>query len=29
MSMTGLEVFDRTVQKTKSWLHDLMQVLCC
>jgi len=27
MSTTGLEVFDRTVQKTNSWLHDLMQVL--
>jgi len=27
MSATGLEVFDRTVQKTNSWLHDLMQVL--
>jgi uncharacterized protein (DUF2267 family) len=27
MTPTGLEVFDRTVQKTNSWLHDLMQVL--
>ena len=27
MSATGLEVFDRTVQKTNSWLHDLMEVL--
>jgi uncharacterized protein (DUF2267 family) len=27
MSTTGLDVFDRTVQKTNSWLHDLMQVL--
>src|SRR2546428_7228597 len=27
MSTTGLEVFDRTVQRTNSWLHDLMQVL--
>ena len=27
MSATGLEVFDTTVQKTNSWLHDLMQAL--
>ena len=27
MSTTGLEVFDRTVQKTNNWLHDLSQVL--
>lgn len=27
MSATGLEVFDRTIQKTNSWLNDLMQVL--
>jgi uncharacterized protein (DUF2267 family) len=27
MSATGLEVFDRTVQKTNSWLFDLNQVL--
>ena len=27
MSTTGLEVFDRTVQKTNSWLHDLSQIL--
>ena len=27
MSTTGLEVFDRTVQKTNSWFHDLTQVL--
>jgi uncharacterized protein (DUF2267 family) len=27
MSSTGLEVFDKTVQKTNSWLHDLTQVL--
>jgi uncharacterized protein (DUF2267 family) len=27
MSMTGLEVFDTTVQKTNSWLQDLMQIL--
>jgi uncharacterized protein (DUF2267 family) len=27
MSITGLDVFDTTIQKTNSWLHDLMQVL--
>jgi len=27
MSITGVDVFDTTVQKTNSWLHDLMQVL--
>jgi uncharacterized protein (DUF2267 family) len=27
MSTTGLEVFDRTVQKTNSWLLDLSQIL--
>src|SRR5215831_4644448 len=27
MSTTGLEVFDRTVQKTNSWLQDLMFAL--
>lgn len=27
MSSTGLDVFDRTVQKTNSWLTDLTQVL--
>jgi uncharacterized protein (DUF2267 family) len=27
MSTTGLDVFDTTVQKTNSWLNDLMQVL--
>jgi uncharacterized protein (DUF2267 family) len=27
MSSTGPEVFDKTVQKTNSWLHDLTQVL--
>ena len=27
MSTTGLEVFDRTVQKTNSWLNDLSQIL--
>ena len=27
MSITGLDVFDTTVQKTNNWLHDLMQVL--
>ena len=27
MSATGLEVFDRTVQKTNNWLHELMEVL--
>ena len=27
MSTTGLEVFDRTVQKTNNWLHDLSQIL--
>ena len=27
MSATGLDVFDRTVQKTNSWLTDLTQVL--
>jgi uncharacterized protein (DUF2267 family) len=25
MSATGLEVFDTTLQKTNSWLHDIMQ----
>jgi uncharacterized protein (DUF2267 family) len=27
MSVTGLEVFDRTVHKTNEWLNDLMEVL--
>jgi len=27
MSMTGLEVFDTTVQKTNLWLKDIMQAL--
>jgi uncharacterized protein (DUF2267 family) len=27
MSTTGLEVFDRTVQKSNSWLLDLSQIL--
>src|SRR5215475_545037 len=27
MSATGLEVFDRTLEKTNGWLHDLMQIL--
>jgi uncharacterized protein (DUF2267 family) len=27
MSVTGLEVFDRTVHKTNSWLNDLIEVL--
>ena len=27
MSMTGLDVFDRTVYKTNSWLNKLMEVL--
>ena len=27
MSITGLDVFDTTIQKTNSWLHDLMQAL--
>jgi uncharacterized protein (DUF2267 family) len=27
MSATGLDVFDTTLHKTNSWLHDLMQVL--
>jgi uncharacterized protein (DUF2267 family) len=27
MSATGLEVFDTTLQKTNSWLKDLMEVL--
>lgn len=27
MSATGLVVFDTTLQKTNSWLHDLMQAL--
>ena len=27
MSITGLDVFDTTVQKTNNWLHDLMKVL--
>jgi uncharacterized protein (DUF2267 family) len=27
MSTTGLEVFDTTVHKTNSWLHDLTQIL--
>lgn len=27
MSATGLDVFDTTLHKTHSWLHDLMQVL--
>jgi uncharacterized protein (DUF2267 family) len=27
MSMTGLDVFDRTVHKTNNWLNELMEVL--
>ena len=27
MSMTGLDVFDRTVHKTNSWLNELMEIL--
>jgi len=27
MSVTGLDVFDRTVHKTNSWLNDLIEVL--
>jgi uncharacterized protein (DUF2267 family) len=27
MSATGLEAFDTTIQKTNSWLNDLMQVM--
>lgn len=27
MSMTGLDVFDTTVQKTNTWLKDLMRVM--
>ena len=27
MSTTGLDVFDTTVHKTNSWLHDLTQIL--
>jgi uncharacterized protein (DUF2267 family) len=27
MSATGLEVFDRTVQKTNNWLNELMELL--
>jgi uncharacterized protein (DUF2267 family) len=27
MSMTGLDVFDRTIHKTNSWLNELMEVL--
>src|SRR3977135_3061708 len=27
MSMTGLAVFDTTLQKTHQWLNDLMQLL--
>jgi uncharacterized protein (DUF2267 family) len=27
MSATGLDVFDTTLHKTNSWLHELMQVL--
>ncbi len=27
MSMTGLDVFDTTVQKTNIWLKDIMQEL--
>ncbi|MDQ1472574.1 MAG: hypothetical protein QOJ99_4054 [Bryobacterales bacterium] len=29
MSGTGLEVFDSTIQKTNSWLKDLMEMLDC
>jgi uncharacterized protein (DUF2267 family) len=29
MSVTGLEVFDRTVHKTNIWLKDLMEMLDC
>jgi len=27
MSTTGLEAFDRTIQKTNIWLKDLMQTM--
>ena len=27
MSATGLDVFDTTLQKTHSWLNDLMRVM--
>src|SRR5918996_5613258 len=27
MTMTGLDVFDRTVHKTNSWLNELMEIL--
>jgi uncharacterized protein (DUF2267 family) len=27
MSATGLEAFDTTIQKTNSWLNDLMQIM--
>jgi uncharacterized protein (DUF2267 family) len=27
MSMTGLDVFDRTIHKTNNWLNELMEVL--
>jgi uncharacterized protein (DUF2267 family) len=29
MSITGLDVFDRTVHKTNSWLKEIMQELNC
>jgi uncharacterized protein (DUF2267 family) len=29
MSVTGLEVFDRTIHKTNVWLKDLMDILNC
>jgi uncharacterized protein (DUF2267 family) len=27
MSMTGLDVFDRTIHKTNTWLKDLMEIM--
>jgi uncharacterized protein (DUF2267 family) len=27
MSATGLDVFDTTLQRTHSWLHDLMEIM--
>jgi uncharacterized protein (DUF2267 family) len=27
MSMTGLDVFDRTIHKTNNWLNELMEIL--
>jgi uncharacterized protein (DUF2267 family) len=29
MSTTGLEVFDRTIHKTNTWLKDVMEMLAC